>query len=104
MKKVLLTLGIAVAFAAAAAAQSTPHVNQRQVHQTQRIQEGVQSGDLTRREARILAAQQRHVQHQKQAAKADGVVTSRERRHIRQDQRVASRSIARMKHNERERF
>lgn len=104
MKKALLTIGIAVAFAVAAAAQSTPNINQRQAHQTHRINEGVQSGDLTRREARTLAAQQRHIQHQKNAAIADGVVTPRERRHLRQDQRVASRSIARKKHNNRERL
>lgn len=72
-------------------------------HERQRIKQGVKSGELTRAETRTLAYQQRDIHQDRKEARADGVVTRAERRHIRKDQRKASRSIYRKKHNNRDR-
>src|SRR5690242_12732151 len=61
----LLTLGgvLAVVSTSHADARPTrdPGVNQRQHHQRERIQQGVRSGELTRRETRKLVEEQRDV-------------------------------------------
>ncbi len=75
----------------------TPH------HERQRIKQGVKSGELTRGETKTLAMQQKDIHHDKKEARADGKVTHAERKHIRKDERKASRSIYRKKHNARER-
>lgn len=99
MKKLVLFFGLMVGIAAIATAQSTPTVGKTQARQTVRIADGVADGELTQREARHLKNQQRHIQHEKNMAKADGVVTPYERKNIRHDQRVASRSIRRQKND-----
>ncbi len=72
-------------------------------HERQRIKQGVKSGEITRRETKTLAMQQKDIRHDKKEARADGRVTPAERRHIRRDERKASRSIYRKKHNARDR-
>ena len=78
---------------------STPIVDQRQDNQRARIRDGVKSGELTKREAARLRAEQRGISAEKQMAKADGVVTPAERAGLRRDQNRASRDIARQKHD-----
>lgn len=63
----------------AALAQSTPKFDQRQANQEQRIEQGVQSGTLTQVEATRLSQGQDRLQAKEDRAKADGVVTKRER-------------------------
>jgi hypothetical protein len=99
MTKLILFLGLCVGIACVASAQSTPKVGKTQARQTVRIADGVANGELTQREARHLKNQQRYIQHEKNVAKADGVVTSNERKKIRHDQRIANRSIRRQKHD-----
>lgn len=72
-------------------------------HERQRIKQGVKSGELTRRETRTLAMQQRDIHQDKKEARADGKVTAAERKHIRKDEKRANRSIYRKKHNARDR-
>lgn len=72
-------------------------------HERQRIKQGVKSGELTRRETRTLAVQQKDIHQDKKEARADGHVTGAERKHIRKDERKANRSIYRKKHNARDR-
>lgn len=81
----------------------TPVIHQRQVNQHARIRQGVKSGELTKGEAAKLRSEQRNIQAEKQAAKADGKVTPAERNQIRKGQNKASRDIYRKKHNEKER-
>lgn len=69
-----------------------------------RIKQGVQTGELTRSEARNLAFTQHSIHREMRSARADGVVTPGERRVIRHDKRQASRKIYRKKHNCRKRF
>ncbi len=71
----------------------------RQVKQQVRIQEGVKSGELTKKEAARLQAQQARIQAKKVKAKSDGVVTPAEKRRIERSQDRASRTIYRKKHN-----
>ncbi len=94
---------IQAGFASSVQAQgtSTPHIDQRQAHQQERIQHGVAKGQLTRREAAHLQGGQARVERMKQHAVADGVVTPRERRKIAHAQNVQNRKIYRKKHNAR---
>src|SRR3569833_2613000 len=83
----------------AAAQANTPRVDQRQANQEARIQQGVQSGQLTPKEAAHLEHGQAKVQAQEDKAKADGKVTARERAKLAKAQNKQSRKIARKKHN-----
>ena len=95
-----LVAALVTAFALPVFAQTaTPAIAQTQRNQEARIEQGVRSGELTRPEARNLQQQQRAIQSEKRAAKADGVVTSAERQKIKRDQARASRAIYRKKHN-----
>lgn len=91
-----LTLFAAGAFAQAA---STPKVDKRQDRQEARIQQGAASGSLTPREQRRLERQQKSIANAEEKAKADGVVTKKERAHLQHRENKASRDIARQKHD-----
>lgn len=99
----LLSLLPFVAPSPAAAQTKTPVARERQENQHDRIQEGVKDGELTRREAVGLRAEQAKIQGEKEAAKADGKVTAGERAKIQHDQNKASRHIARQKHDAQQR-
>lgn len=94
---------IAAALAAVAvpvlAQTATPRLDQRQANQEARIQQGVQSGALTAKEAERLEKGQEHVQKIEDKAKSDGKVTARERERLQQAENVQSRHIAREKHD-----
>jgi len=98
---------IAIAFAmivatgglAYAEGTETPRVDQRQVEQQQRIDQGVASGQLTEREANRLNKEQEHINTMETKAKSDGVVTKKERAKIEHAQDRASRHINRQKHD-----
>ena len=76
-----------------------PRTDKRQVAQRARIAEGRQDGEVTRREAAALHAQQRHIRRSERRAEADGDVTVREQRRLDRKQNRASRNIRRAKHN-----
>lgn len=78
---------------------ATPHIDQREQHQEQRIMQGEQSGSLTNKEAGHLEKGQAHVDNVEARAKADGTVTKKEREHMRQTERVQSRHIETQKHD-----
>jgi hypothetical protein len=80
-------------------AQTTPGVDQRQANQQQRIDQGVQSGALTSREAAKLDRGQDHVQKLEDRAKADGTVTAKERKRLQHAEDVQSKRIYREKHD-----
>jgi hypothetical protein len=93
------TLGAAAQPAAPAAAASTPRIDQRQANQERRIDQGVASGQLTRREAHRLEHQQGAIQRAENRARADGTVTARERARLTHMQDHASANIARQRHD-----
>jgi hypothetical protein len=108
MKKLLipalLAATLAATFAATmahAAGTNTPVLDQRQENQERRIEQGVESGALNANEAARLEGPQTLVQRAEDRAKADGVVTGKDRaaRPHRQDH--TNRTIARKNHNAR---
>ena len=94
---------VAALFAAAAlpvaAQNATPRVDQRQANQEARIQQGVESGQLTGKEAAKLEAGQAKVQAKEDKAKADGVVTQKERAKLAKSQDKQGKKIAKQKHD-----
>lgn len=81
-------------------AQETPRADVRQANQNTRIQEGRTSGVLTRRESKMLRKEQRHIHRAERRTKADGDVTRAERRRLERKQDRANRHIYRAKNNE----
>jgi Skp family chaperone for outer membrane proteins len=96
-------LGVVSASQADASRTRDPGVNQRQHNQRERIQQGVKSGELTRRETGRLAEEQRDVRQLERAYKSDGTLTGAERRDLHHEQNQASHDIYRQKHDDQER-
>ena len=92
-------LSVLAAMSSANAGVATPRIDQRQENQERRIEQGVDSGRLTQDEAQRLEAQQGRIENAETRAKADGVVTRAERRHLKVRENKASRNIYRKKHN-----
>ncbi len=100
----LAGIGLSLTLALAGiAAGGTPNADARQAHQRERIEQGVASGELTRAETRRLAAGQVHLNRVEERAKADGVVTGRERVHLHHEAQQQSRRIHRQKHDRQQR-
>lgn len=101
----MFTRALLIGLIAAAAAvpvyaqTATPGVDARQERQQQRIDQGVASGELNKREAARLERQQGRIAAHEEAAKADGVVTREERAKLHREQNRASRHIAKEKHD-----
>jgi len=73
-----LLIAVLAAFALPVLAQtSTPNIDQRQVNQQKRIDQGIKSGELTGKEAARLEKGQQRIQKMEAKAKADGKVTPR---------------------------
>jgi hypothetical protein len=98
-KKSTLFLALVALPVIAVAGTRDPGVNQRQHHPQQRIEQSVQSGELTRGETRRLETEQRGIRQEERAYKADGQLTRAERADLRQDLNLASRSIYSAKHD-----
>jgi hypothetical protein len=107
-KTLTIVAGAVLAFATlAASAQTpvaapgtnTPGIDQRQANQEQRIDKGIASGQLTKRETRRLEKEQAVINRAEDKAKADGTVTAQERRRLKKAQNHASRDIYRQKHD-----
>lgn len=89
--------------AASAPGTNTPRIDARQARQEHRIDQGIASGELTKREARRMNRQQIAVNKAEDKAKADGTVTAQERRQLTKAQNATSRHIHRQKHDAQER-
>ena len=75
-------------------------VNARQNQQERRITQGVRSGELTRREAGRLAAEQARIDVlEARARQSGGEVTARERARLQHELNQSSRHIYRQKHD-----
>lgn len=81
----------------AAAGPWTPGIDAREAAQSIRIESGRLTGSLTAREAARLQDEQEHIRRMEAKAKADGVVTERERERIRNAQNVAAQHIRKEK-------
>lgn len=96
----LIVTALTLSFALPVLAQTnTPNIDQRQQNQQQRIDQGIQSGTLTNREANHLEKSQERIQGMEDKAKSDGNVTAQERKRLQQAENVQSRHIYRQKHD-----
>lgn len=102
MKKSLALVALAAVLSAPGFA-GTPTYDARQAQQRERIADGVENGELTARETRRLAAGQVHLNRVERRAKADGVVTARERARLHHEANQQSRRIHRQKHDAQDR-
>jgi hypothetical protein len=82
-----------------AAQTETPRVDARQANQEARIEQGVKSGELTGKETAKLEAGLAMVQAKETKAKADGVVTKKERTKLAHAQNKQSKKIHNQKHD-----
>jgi len=72
---------------------------QRDVNQQQRIEQGLQSGSLTTREAASLEKKESQVDRMESRALKDGTLTDAEKARIQRAQNNVSRDIEKDKHN-----
>jgi hypothetical protein len=72
---------------------------QRNVNQQRRIEQGVQSGSLTTREAGRLEGGESHISKKEARAGSDGKVTSHEQARVQKAENRESRRIYREKHD-----
>jgi Tfp pilus assembly protein FimT len=99
MKFAAVSVMAALAFPVFAQTTSTPRIDQRQKNQQQRIDQGVKSGELNKKEAARLQKGQDRIQKMENKAAADGKVTAKERAKIEKAQDRESKRIFREKHD-----
>ncbi len=95
----LVAAVLGTAFSMTVLAQGTPQMEKRDANQQKRIEQGVKSGELTRREAARLKAGERKIDRMETRAAADGTVTAKEKARINRAQNAESRAIHRQKHD-----
>lgn len=76
-----------------------PGVNAREENQQDRIAQGVRSGELTPREARILEAKEVRLRHLERRLKSDGTFSPAERARLQHQLDELSREIYQQKHD-----
>ena len=105
MKKLSLIIAAVLFISSGLFAQSvkTPKINKKQKNQLSRIEQGVKSGELTKRETKRLLKQEAKLQKQKKIAKSDGVVTKRERAKLNKEANKLSAKIYKQKHDKQKR-
>ena len=101
MNKTIIAAALVAVFAlpGMALAQSTPRIDKRQENQDKRIEQGVKSGELNKKEAARLEKGQARVQKMEDKAAADGKITKKEKVKIEHAQDVQSKHVARQKHD-----
>lgn len=100
MVSALLCTGSVWAQSATTPSERMEHrIDARQARQEQRIDRGVQSGQLTRHETARLEHQQAHIDRVEDRALADGSLNRHEARHMEKMQDRAKRDIRRQKHD-----
>lgn len=101
-----IVLGVALAAVTISTAGSAfaNDIERRDAAQDARIQAGIRDGSLNRREAGALIQERRDIERLERRARADGVVTARERAEIRNAQDKASRDIYNLRHNSERRY
>lgn len=81
----------------------TRGINRRERCDRERIQQGVRSGELTRREAERLRAEQFRIRAYEARARSDGSLSRRERYRLDEMLDRANRDIYRQKHDNQDR-
>ena len=102
--KTLSILPLAVVFSLPAYAHpghDDSRFDKRFDRQHERIKAGIQSGELTKKEAGKLKKQQRKNEKLERKFSADGYLSRKERKTLEKKQDKASQKIRRLKHNDR---
>jgi hypothetical protein len=99
LSKTAASFVVGATLALPALAQNTADVVQRNVNQQERIEQGLQSGQLTTKEASKLEKGEARIEKMEQRADADGKMTDTEKRRIEQAQNKESQQIYHDKHN-----
>jgi len=89
-------LGIPLCSNAIATTLEAPNIDKREQIQKHLIVQGVKSGELTARETARLVKGQKQLRRMEHRAKADGIVTKRERAKL---QHKANKESVKIKHN-----
>ncbi len=103
MRTTIIATALVLSLGALAQADDPPTVKERLNNQQDRIEQGVDNGELTRKEAQRLRENQRDIKEERAEAREDGVVTKHERQDIKQDQRQQSQRIYDQKHDAQDR-
>ena len=94
-----VALAVGALMSGTALGQGTATAVQRDVDQQQRIEQGLQSGQLTTREAAKLEKQETKVEAVEKNALKDGTLTPAEKARIANTQNAVSADIAAQKHD-----
>jgi len=98
----IMAVALTVSITGVAAAQDCPrHPMRRAVRQELRVRQGMQDGQLTRREAYRLRMHQRHIRRMELRARADGRIVMRERIRLNRAHERQNARIWRFRHNHR---
>lgn len=81
------------------AGDKTPNLDKREANQHARIHQGVESGQLTKPEARRLREGEARLKYNEAKAKADGTVTPEERAKLQREADHESERIYKQKHD-----
>ena len=104
MNRLALAAALLVTSVGAASAydryNDTSDIDARRARESQRIEDGRRTGQLSGREYRFLRAEQARIADHERQAKADGYVSPDERRRLNQELDQASANIHRLKHND----
>jgi len=99
MKRIVFAALLAAAALPLAAQTGTPKIDQREANQQGRIQQGVNSGQLTTKETAKLEKGEAKIDKMEAKAKSDGTVTDKERKKITKAQNKESKKIYKEKHD-----
>jgi septal ring factor EnvC (AmiA/AmiB activator) len=77
-----------------------PNIEKRMENQEKRIQQGVQSGQLTPKETGRLEAEQAKIKQDEERMKSDGKLTQKERTKLNKELNKSSNDIYKKKHNQ----
>ena len=95
----IIAVAIVAAFPLGVLAQTAGSEVQRNINQQQRIEQGLQSGSLTTREAARLEKEESRVNAMQSRALKDGTLSDAEKARIQRAQNRVSRDIEKDKHN-----
>jgi hypothetical protein len=98
MKHIVFAALVAAALPVAAQT-STPRIDQREVNQQGRIEQGINSGQLTPKETAKLEKGEAKIDKMEAKAKSDGTVTAKERKKLTKAQNKESKKIYKEKHD-----
>jgi septal ring factor EnvC (AmiA/AmiB activator) len=103
MKSRLTILAGAFVLALSTAVFAAPTVDERVGHMEARIERGIKSGDLTRREADGLRTELREIKRREHRMREDGRLSERERAKLHEELDRLERHITREKNNDQRR-